>query len=51
MATSRLCIVVFVHTSFGGERRVVGSSIRVGRMIFNIVEGLSFVSDRSHGFV
>lgn len=51
MATNRLCIVVFVHMSFGGERRVVGSSIRVGRTIFSIVGGLGFVSGQNHGFV
>lgn len=51
MAISRLCIVVFVHMNFWGERRVVGSSIRVGRMIFSIVEGLGFVGSRSRGFV
>lgn len=42
--------MVFVHMSLGGERRVVGSSIRVGKMIFNIVGGLGFVSGRSHEF-
>ena len=31
--------MVLVHKSFGGDSRVVGSSMIVGRMIFSIVGG------------
>lgn len=39
VATSKLYMVVLVHRNLGGERRVVGRSIIVGRMIFSIVGG------------
>lgn len=39
MAISKLYIVILVHKCFRGERRAVGISIVVGRMIFSIVGG------------
>lgn len=42
--------MVLVHRNFCGDRRVVGKSIIVGRMIFSIVAGLGCVGDLSHGF-
>ena len=50
-AIKRLCIVVLVHMDFAGDRRVVGRSMIVGRMIFSIVRGLGCVGDRSRVFV
>lgn len=44
-------MVVFVHRNFWGDRRAVGKSMIVGRMIFNIVVGLSCVSGLSREFV
>ena len=51
VATSRLCIVVLVHMNFKGDRRAVGSSIMVGRIIFSIVVGLGCAGGRSRVFV
>lgn len=51
VATRRLCIVVLVHRNFWGDRSAVGRSMIVGRMIFSIVEGLSYVGGRSREFV
>lgn len=51
MAISRLYVVVLVHKNFLGDRRAVGMSMIVGRMIFSIVGGLDCVSDRNHEFV
>lgn len=51
MAIRRLCEVVFVHRYLGGDRRAVGRSIIVGKIIFSIVGGLSCVGGRSRGFV
>lgn len=51
MAISRLCIVVLAHINFKGERRAVGSSIRVGRTIFSIVVDLDSEGGRSRAFV
>lgn len=31
--------MVLVHINFAGDRRVVGKSIAIGRMIFSIVRG------------
>lgn len=45
-----LCVVVLVHRSFGGDRRVVGRSMIVGMIIFSIVGGLGCVSGQSRGF-
>lgn len=39
----RLYIVVLVYMDFVGDKRVVGKSMIVGRMIFSIVEGLGCV--------
>lgn len=39
MAISRLCVVVFVQRSLGGDSRDVGISMIVGRIIFSIVGG------------
>ena len=50
MAIRRLYAVVLVHRSFLGDIRVVGRSMIVGIIIFSIVEDLSCVSGRSHGF-
>lgn len=35
----RLYIVVLVHMNFAGDSRVIGRSMIIGRMIFNIVRG------------
>lgn len=43
-------MVVLVHMSLGGDRRAVGMSIIVGRMIFSIVVYLGCVSGRSREF-
>lgn len=43
--------MVLVHMNFAGDRRAVGKSIIVGRIIFSIVEGLGCVGDQSHVFV
>lgn len=51
VAIKRLWVVVLVHRSFWGDRRVVGRSIIVGRRIFSIVGGLDYVDDRIRGFV
>lgn len=51
MAIKRLCVVVLTHISLEGDRRAIGSSIVVGRMIFSIVGGLGFVGGQSHVFV
>lgn len=50
VAISRLWVVVLVHRNFCGDRRVVGRSIIVGRIIFSIVVGLGCVGGLSHGF-
>lgn len=50
-AIRKLCEVVFVHKNFCGDRRAVGRSMMVGRMIFSIVGGLGYVNGRSRGFV
>lgn len=50
MAISRLCVVVLVHRNFCGDRRAVGRSMMVGRMIFSIGGGLSYVGGLSRGF-
>lgn len=39
MAIRRLWVVVLVHMDFVGDRRVVGSSMIVGKIIFSIVTG------------
>lgn len=44
-------MVVLVHMNFGGDRRAVGSSIMVGKIIFSIVVGLGFVGSQIHVFV
>lgn len=44
-------MVVFVHRNFWGDRRAVGKSMIVGRMIFNIVVGLGCVGGLNRGFV
>lgn len=43
--------MVFVHRNFWGDRRAVGRSMIVGRIIFSIVGGLGYVGGRSRGFV
>lgn len=50
-AINRLYAVVFVHRSFGGDRRVTGRSMIVGMMIFSIVVGLGCADGRNRGFV
>lgn len=47
----RLWAVVLVHRNFCRDRRVVGRSMIVGRMIFNIVGGLGCVSGQNCEFV
>lgn len=42
---------MFVHRCLGGDRRAVGNSMIVGRIIFSIVGGLGYVNGRSRGFV
>ena len=51
VAIRRLYVVVFVHRYFLGDRRVVGISMIVGRMIFSIVRGLGYVGGLNRGFV
>lgn len=43
--------MTLVHKNFWGDRRVVGRSMIVGRMIFSIVGGSSYVGGLSRGFV
>ena len=43
--------MVLVHMDFAGDKRAVGKSMIVGRMIFSIVEGLGCVGGQSHVFV
>lgn len=43
-------MVVLVHKNFWGDRRAVGRSMIIGRVIFNIVGGSSCVGGRSHEF-
>ncbi len=50
MAIRMLWVVVLTHRNFWGDRRVVGRSMIVGRMIFSIVGGLGCVSGRSREF-
>lgn len=50
VATSKLCMVVLVHKCFCLESMAVGSSIIVGRMIFNIVVCLSCGGSLIRGF-
>lgn len=38
------------HSHLAGVNQVTGMSIKVGRRIFSIVEGLGFVNGPSHGF-
>ena len=38
-AISKLCVVVLVHRCLHGDRKVKGSSIMVGIIIFSIVVG------------
>lgn len=42
--------MVLVHIDFVGDRRVIGRSIVIGRMIFSIVEGLGCEGGRSRVF-
>ena len=39
--------MVLVHMDFAGDKRAVGKSMIVGRMIFSIVEGLGCVGGQS----
>lgn len=39
------------HNHLPGTNQVVGTSMRVGSKIFNIVGGLGFVDGRNRGFV
>lgn len=41
---------MFGHKNFDGDRRVIGRSIIVGRIIFNIVGDLGFGDNLNHGF-
>lgn len=47
----RLYAVVLIHRNFGGDRRAVGRSITVGKMIFNIVVCLGCAGGLSREFV
>lgn len=42
--------MVLVHMDFAGDRRVIGRSMVVGRMIFSIVGGLGCAGGRSRVF-
>lgn len=47
-AITRLCISVVGHSHLAGVNQVVGTSIRVGIRIFNIVGGLGFEGGLIH---
>lgn len=48
MLISRLQSIMLIHSMWSFDSHVIGNNIVVGKIIFNIVEGLGFVRNLGH---